>query len=158
MNLMIEEKMKNNIILDKIWIKKSLQKITNIKDLKLTEKINPCLDSYIHRIEEISFYGKYFRNSEKSIEDLAKELNIPASHIFYLFKYHSKESFTDFKKIVRIEDAVELCSSGFLQKNTLDALATEVGFTSYSSFFTSFKSILGVSPQEYFENLKMLKN
>jgi YesN/AraC family two-component response regulator len=49
----------------------------------------------------------------------------------------------------RIEDAKYLTDLGFLKHNTLESLAMEVGYASYNPFFTSFKKIVGMSPNEY---------
>ena len=89
------------------------------------------------------------RNGTASIDDLAQEIKIPSSHILYLFKYHSNESFVDFKKIIRIYDALSLIKNGYLNSQTFESLAVEVGFTSYTSFFLSFRQITGRSPQDY---------
>jgi AraC-like DNA-binding protein len=37
----------------------------------------------------------------------------------------------------------------YLKSNTMESLANDVGFSSYSPFFKSFKTITGLSPQEY---------
>ncbi len=138
-----------NLAMDNIWSFKETQAITNPKDQRLTSKINPYLRDHFHRIEEATIFNKFLRNGEVSIEDLAKEIKIPSSHILYLFKYHSKESFADFKKIIRVYDALSLIKSGYLNTQTFDSLAVEVGFTSYTSFFLSFRQITGRAPQEY---------
>jgi YesN/AraC family two-component response regulator len=49
----------------------------------------------------------------------------------------------------RIEDAKHLIDLGFLKHNTLESLATEVGYASYNPFFTSFKKIVGMSPNDF---------
>ena len=86
--------------------------------------------------------------------DFAAKLNIPKSHLSYLFKYHSKISFSDYKKIARIEDTLHLIQADYLKTNTFDSLAKEVGFSSYNPFFTSFKDIVGKPPQEYWASLE----
>jgi AraC-like DNA-binding protein len=88
------------------------------------------------------------------VADLANYLNIPKSHLIYVFKYHSNISFIDFKKIIRIQKSTLLISEGYLKVNTFESLAAEVGFSTYSAFFKSFKSIIGVSPQEYYSQIK----
>jgi AraC-like DNA-binding protein len=142
-----------DFVLDMVWTVAGNQEITNLKDQKLTEKMKPALHPLIRKIEDFSLLNDFFRNADATIEDLAKELNVPSSHVTYLFKYHCKESFADFKKIIRIQDAIKLLKSGFHSSHTLESLATEVGFTSYPTFFNSFKSITGKSPQEYISNI-----
>jgi AraC-like DNA-binding protein len=88
------------------------------------------------------------------LEDFAKELHIPIVHLLYVFKYHCSLTFVEYKKMIRIQDAIKLLESNFLKSNTMESLAKEVGFSSYKPFYVSFKSIMGVSPQEYFKNIK----
>jgi AraC-like DNA-binding protein len=80
---------------------------------------------------------------------MAAALNIPISHINFIFKYHCNESFSDYKKIVRINDATKLLENGYLYKHKVETLAAFVGFTSYNTFSIAFKSITGVTTQEY---------
>ena len=40
--------------------------------------------------------------------------------------------------------------------NTYDSLAKEIGFTSYNTFFVSFKDVTGSTPQEFL--VKIVKN
>lgn len=131
------------------WKIVSKVKITNIQDLQLSEKINTNIEKYINDIENIVENNTFFRDPKFSLTDFAIKLNIPKSHLSYLFKYHSKISFSDYKKIVRIQQALQLIEADYLKTNTFDSLAKEVGFASYNPFFTSFKDIVGKPPQEY---------
>ncbi len=145
-----KSKENKNYITTKIshWKVISKAKITNVQDLQLNAIINQNIGKYIEEIENTSD-NNYFRNSKFSLTDFALKLNIPKSHMAYLFKYHSKISFSDYKKIARIEDALHLIQADYLKTNTFDSLAKEVGFSSYNPFFTSFKDIVGKPPQEY---------
>lgn len=80
---------------------------------------------------------------------MASKLGVPTSHIVYLFKYHSKMTFSEYRMNSRIQDAIHLMMDGFLKMNTLEALAYKTGFSSYNPFFSAFKKITGLSPQEY---------
>jgi AraC-like DNA-binding protein len=135
------------------WNLNSKNKINNIQDQQLKEKIDANIEKYINEIDTIILQDNYFRNPEFSMKEFAIVLNIPKSHLKYLFKYHSKVSFSDFKKITRIQDAILLIDQKFLSTNTLESLSKEVGFTSYNPFFTSFKDVVGKSPQEYITTL-----
>lgn len=149
----INEYKNQNIALDNVWNLKTNTSITNIKDLKIQEKVTFNLKDYIFQIENLSFYSNVFRNPEITLEDLAKKLNIPTIHLTYIFKYHSTISFVDYKKIIRIQDAIQLLESNFLNTNTYESLAKEVGFKSYMPFYSSFKNISGLPPQEYYNKL-----
>jgi AraC-like DNA-binding protein len=144
----IKEYKKNTIIYKNIWITNK-PVISNIQDSILKEKIENNIENYILSFENLVINSNAFFTEKYNTTNLANELNIPKSHILYLFKYHSKIKFSEFKKIIRIQKTIRLIEEGYLKKNTMESLASEVGFTSYSSFFKSFLSITGVSPQEY---------
>ena len=136
------------------WKVVSKVKITNVQDLQLSDKINPNIEKYINEIDNAIKKNNLFRNNKFTMTDFAAKLNIPKSHLSYLFKYHSKISFSDYKKIARIEDTLHLIQADYLKTNTFDSLAKEVGFSSYNPFFTSFKDIVGKPPQEYWASLE----
>lgn len=123
--------------------------IANQQDKKLKEKVDSKILELIDEIEFLAKENNFFRNQKITIMDMANELNIPVSHLVYMFKYHCNLTFTEYKTQIRIEDAKQLIESGFLTINTLESLAIEVGFSSYNPFFTAFKKIVGKSPNEY---------
>ena len=62
---------------------------------------------------------------------------------------HVNYPFTKFKNYSRIEASLQLIENDFLTKGTFESLSLEVGFESYSSFYTSFKEYASVAPSEY---------
>lgn len=154
----LQKKLSHNestsLILRDIWFLTPEKNIKNSQHLILKEKIDPNLIDYIKKIEKSSFNHEMFRDSKITISDLANKLNIPKSHLSYLFKYHSKISFTEYKKFIRILDAINQIESNYLKNNTLESLSKKVGFTSYNPFFTSFKDFSGQSPLEYYKVIK----
>ena len=155
LNKKLNENKNTNLVLKTIWITSNTIKLNNIQHEALKEKIEENIINYIKEIEKISLEYELFRDSKMTLTDLASKLNIPKSHISYLFKYHSTISFSEYKKLIRIHDAIKHIESNYLKNNTLDSLSKKVGFTSYNPFFTSFKEISGVSPLEYFKMVKV---
>jgi AraC-like DNA-binding protein len=145
----IDENRNENLVLNSIWNINPKIQINNVQHLQLKEKIDANILTYIEEIEKISLIDKIFRDPTTTMADLANKLNAPKSHISYLFKYHSTISFSEYKKAIRIQDAIKLIKEDFLKENTLDYLSKKVGFPSYNTFFTSFKEVLGASPLEY---------
>jgi AraC-like DNA-binding protein len=135
------------------WNLISKEKINYSQDQALKEKMSANIENYIEAIEISLFKNNYFRKPEFTIRELALALNIPISHLKYLYKYHSKISFSDHKKIIRIKDALKLIDQNYLKSNTLESLSKEVGFASYNPFFTSFKEVVGKSPVQYLSTL-----
>ena len=147
-------KQNQNSQINSYWKIKSLVKIKNNQDLLLKEKISSKIENYIFELNAILYKNTYFINPDFSMKDLALVLNIPISHLKFVFKYHSELSFSDFKKISRIQNSLELIKNNYLAANTLESLSKEVGFSSYNPFFNSFKDIVGKSPHEYISTMK----
>ena len=141
----------SNFILRDLWIITPTEPITNSQDLILQEKIETYITTYLQNIETLVLRYEILRNPLVSLTDIANKLEIPKSHITFVFKYHSKVSFTEFKKIIRIYDALHLIEENYLKSNTLESLATKVGFSSYNPFFITFKDITGTTPQIYYK-------
>ena len=129
--------------------KLNVDDVTGPLDERLKEKINDSIEELIVDVETLVNEKRFFRNHHIIIKELSNELEVPYTHIIYLFKYHCKLTFTEYKTIKRIDDAKHLIDLGFLKHNTLESLATEVGYASYNPFFTSFKKIVGMSPNDF---------
>lgn len=148
------EKVINQFVLPQLWdTEKPIQAITLNRDEKLAEKINTSIKDYIHQIEETAFHSNLFRHPNLSVDEIAAHLKIPNSHVNFVFKYHCRETFSDFKKIVRVHDAIKLLDNGYLKTNTVESLSAEVGFVTYNTFHVAFKSIMGTTTQEYIKRL-----
>ena len=144
------EKAITKFVLPKLWnTEKPVQEITITRDLKLAEKLNGYTKKYIHQIENASFQSDIFRNTNLTIDDIAAHIKIPSSHINFIFKYHCNETFSDFKKIVRVHHAIKLLENNYLKTNTIESLSAEVGFITYNTFHVAFKNITGLTTQEY---------
>lgn len=155
LNSKINEQKKNDNPIISFWTNSPISVISNSQDIQLNGKIKNSIEQYMGQVDQFSFHNQAYRNAKFSLTDLSNKLNIPKSHLSFLFKYHSKISFPEYKKIVRIYDGLELINSGYLTTNTYDSLAKEIGFTSYNTFFVSFKDVTGVTPQEFL--IKILK-
>lgn len=142
-------KQNDTILVLKNWKFEKIITFNNKQDEFLAIKVNEGLMTKIIAIEEVALEKKIFRNSTFDIQSLALEINVPKSHLTYLFKYHSNLFFPDFKRMLQINDAKNLIDNGFLSSNTLESLSVKVGFSSYNPFFKAFKKYTGFSPQNY---------
>lgn len=145
----INEYKKHTIIFDNIWVFDTPKQVINLQDAVLKEKIVPNIESYILKIEHLALNTSIFFNETFTSSVLANELKVPKSRVLYIFKYHAAISFNDFRKIIRIQKTILLIEEGYLNKRTMESLAVHTGISSYSAFFKNFKSVTGMSPQEY---------
>jgi YesN/AraC family two-component response regulator len=151
----LEEKLtkQNKTILNLgVW-KLAPTEITNLQDQKLTIGIETKMTPYIQEMEDFINTNHPFRDPNFSIKDLSITLNIPTSHLAYIFKYHCNKPFVEYKKYCKIEDAKTLIKDNYLAKNTLESLCNEIGFISYNTFYSSFKKYNNVSPKAYLDSI-----
>lgn len=144
--------------LDKVWVLENNRNIQSARDVQVNNRIHDKINSYVAQIENIALVNYSFRSGNYSVNELSMELGVPKYYIEFIFKYHCKVSFNEYKKIVRIYDAVKLINEGYLSSNTLDTLSRHVGFASYNPFLINFKEIIGVSPFDYYKNRTIVRN
>lgn len=98
--------------------------------------------------------NKYYLLKNFNLTECARELEMPSHHISYFLKQHYGLSFAAYKNTLRTEHAKKLIEEGYLENNTIDALAEECGYASRTSFSKTFKNVTEVSPSQYVSNLK----
>ena len=140
---------------DNIWHISNNVTPKNQQDKALQNKIESNILKYIEQIEKTVLENDLLAKSDITINDIANKLNIPKSHLIYLFKYHSNVSFIELKKTVRVYYATKLIHNNFLKANTLNCLSKRVGFSSYDPFYRSFKEVTGNSPIEYYNLVRV---
>jgi AraC-like DNA-binding protein len=84
-----------------------------------------------------------------SLVTFSNYTNIPVHHLSYYFNSILKVKYTDWRNLLRIEYAKSKIDSGFMKSITLEALSTESGFASHSTFIRSFKNVFGCTPSDY---------
>lgn len=137
-----------NTAISTVWNETEVE-INNQQDYKLKNTLNENKKKYIIEIDTFINSNNPFRNPKYSVKDLSIDLNIPSSHLAYIFKYHCKMPFVEYKNYIRVNDALNLIDNDFLETKTLEALSDKIGFITYNSFFTAFKKYKGVAPKEF---------
>ena len=98
--------------------------------------------------------SKAYLNQNFNLTACARELDMPSHHISYFLEQQYGLSFEEYKSTLRIEHVKKLIKEGYLENNTIEALAEEFGYASGTSFNQTFKSHVGVRPIEYAISLK----
>ena len=93
--------------------------------------------------------SKLYLKQNFNLTECARELEMPSHHISYFLKQQYELSFAAYKNSLRMDHAKKLIKDGYLENNTIEALAHESGFTSRTSFSKTFKTLVEVSPSEY---------
>ncbi|WP_261305266.1 response regulator transcription factor [Paenibacillus andongensis] len=139
--------------------------------MRSVSELEQWLLAYYERIVEIikkqQSGGPYSRHIAKavqfitdnyaaniSLDSTASALNLNPSYLSRLFKEETQMTFTEYLNRVRIKKSCMLMES---DTYALKQISHEVGFLSYTYFFKVFKSITGMTPQAYIDNLKQSK-
>lgn len=104
-------------------------------------------ESLIKKLKEVMSEKQLYKNSDVKLKHLADELNISTHHLSQLLNDNLGKSFALYINGLRIEEAKQL-----LQKNdqfTLEAIGLEAGFSSKSTFYATFKKLVGSTPAEF---------
>ena len=103
----------------------------------------------IHTVE------KNIKNTEFTVEDLAKNLNLSRTHLHRKLKSLTNQSATEFIRNIRLKHAINLMKSG---DYLINEIGFAVGFNSHNYFTKAFKKQFGLSPSEFikknFESFK----
>ncbi len=97
-------------------------------------------------IERVLIYIHNNYAGEINLKTIASEFSINTAYLGQLFKKQMGESFTNYLNRYRVEQAIELMSKSNLKVNEI---SKSVGYYNISYFYTVFKKITGVSPNEY---------
>jgi len=92
---------------------------------------------------------KPYRNPALKSLDVAGQLNISTHQLSQLLNDNLGKSFAVFVNEYRIEEAKRIIRDN--TKYTLEAIGNESGFNSKSTFYTTFKRIVGKTPAKYKE-------
>ena len=96
-----------------------------------------------------------FTDSKLSLTRLSQHLDIPKQYISEILNVHLNTNFQDFVNKYRVEAFVNCLKSNQYNHFALMGIASEVGFNSKSSFYTSFKKYKGVTPTEFKRSIQI---
>ncbi|WP_185287830.1 AraC family transcriptional regulator [Chryseobacterium lactis] len=106
------------------------------------------------KLKSFMMKEKPFLNPSLTIQDIAKEVEIPVRDLSVLINHQLGQHFYDFVNIYRIEYAKDILKDSTKNKVTILEILYEVGFNSKSSFNTAFKKHTGNTPTEYRNSLQ----
>ena len=121
-------------------------KITKYKSSSLKPE---TIENYKKALIQIMEKEKLYMDSRLSIHRVSNKLNIPRQYISEVLNIHMNISFQDFVNGYRIEAFVVNLQNNQYAHYTLFGIASEVGFSSKSSFNATFKKIKGMTPSQF---------
>jgi len=93
-------------------------------------------------------------NQDCDFGSLSKETKIPSHHLTFYFNSFINFKFIDWRNKLRVNYACKIIESGEVELITIEALALQCGFSAQSTFIRAFKTFTGLTPSDYFKQLK----
>lgn len=120
--------------------------------------------SELSQSERISIYNKLLEimvekrlhlNSEITIDDLSKEVQVSKHNLSQVINRETGDNFYSFINKYRLEEFKEAIKENRYPNFTLISIALECGFRSSSSFYSVFKKETGLTPKQFIDSLKV---
>ena len=136
---------KINILDERKEIRKAL---LNIRSYSTQEKTN-FQNEHVATLQRILLQEKEYLNPHLSLESLSNRMQLSKSHLSRLINNEIGSSFSEYINTLRIEEAKAHLENPEFSKYTILAIGLEAGFSSKTTFNTTFKKITGLTPSQY---------
>jgi AraC-like DNA-binding protein len=119
---------------------------------------SPLLDlrqvnDYALQLEEHILSTQVFRQQGLTVNGLSGSAQIPPRIISHVLNRHYGQTFNEYVNTCRVNYIKERLKDGDWKDFTMEGLAMEAGFSSKSTFFSTFKKQTGKSPAEYVKSI-----
>lgn len=134
------------------------QKIRSVHNMPPEDKENPedrisgIFMTAEHYMQDIEI----FRDSELTIESLAKKIGTNQTYLSKAINTYAKSSFRDYVNAYRIRYAVKLLSDPD-NDQPIKEIAAQAGYNNLQSFYQNFRKETDVPPSRYRETIRKLK-
>jgi len=121
---------------------------------KYIQKPSKNYDAFKVLSEKIIEYfdaEKPYLNPNFTLTELAAALHCPQHHISYCFSDFLETNFTKLRSLKRIEYAQNILKGENTKELSIDQIAQMSGFSSRSTFFSTFKELTGMTPTEFMQ-------
>ncbi|MFZ9743715.1 MAG: helix-turn-helix domain-containing protein, partial [Chitinophagaceae bacterium] len=139
----IREKVRSNKLLK--------ENLSTKKYINQSNKNHEAFKMLSNRIIEYFDNEMPYLKQDFSLTELAAALNCPQHHISYCFSDFLEISFTKLRATRRVEHAKSLLLKGVTKKYSMEKVGAMSGFSSRSTFFSTFKEYTGLTPSEFIE-------
>ncbi|MCF6348501.1 MAG: AraC family transcriptional regulator [Flavobacteriaceae bacterium] len=104
---------------------------------------------YKGQIEKMLQFDKPYLNHTFTLQDLSKYISLPTYLTSHIINKGYNTNFSDLINSYRIDVAKSKLTSSFYKNIKIAEIAYECGFSSLSSFNTSFKKFTGLTPSNF---------
>ena len=96
--------------------------------------------------------GQLFLDKNLTLEHFCTITNINQQKTTTLIRENTNNNWKHYVNNYRINHALDLLLTHYLQKHSVEALREEVGFNSKQPFFKAFRTKTGTTPTVYYQN------
>jgi AraC-like DNA-binding protein len=100
------------------------------------------------KLEDWVEKGRFLRE-DVTLNNLSGEIGIPLHHLTYYFNQANDEKYIDWRNNLRVDYAIDLMKKEQGMNKTLETIANESGFRTYSAFRLAFKRRTGMVPKDF---------
>lgn len=125
------------------------------KGYKTSSLHHAKIEDYKHTFIQLMDTEQLYKDNTITVNDVAKRMGIPRQHLSEILNIHMKSNFQDYLNKCRAEEFVRCLKNHKYANYTILGIANEAGFKSKSSFYTVFKKIYGVTPNEFKKSLSV---
>ena len=99
---------------------------------------------------------KVYTQKTLSLSELARQLDTNVNYLSQFINNHLKTNFSDYINEYRVKEACRIFKNDAIMKYTVDQVADMVGFSSRSTFYTTFKKFTGITPAFFQKNVSAM--
>lgn len=114
------------------------------------ESVTEAVDDFIFR--QLFFDNKYYLNTNASLNELAKNMNVSATDLYKYIYLNFPLTFNELVNSNRIKYFVTIITDPKFANYSIDALAKESGFTSRQNLYKPYKKYQGGNPSDLFKS------
>jgi len=115
-------------------------------------------NQFEERFAELMENQKVYTQKTLSLADLARQLETNVNYLSQFFNNQLETNFNDYINSLRVKEACRIFKNDTEMKFSVDQVADMVGFSSRSTFYTTFKKFAGVTPAFFQKNLSDLND
>jgi AraC-like DNA-binding protein len=105
-----------------------------------------------NRIKAIIEDPNYYKNPELKVSDISNALGLPTRDLSYIATEYFGMRLNEMVNFTRVSEAKRLMNQNAHASKTIDAIGSEAGFNSRSTFYRIFKQLENCTPNDYCQN------
>jgi AraC-like DNA-binding protein len=128
---------------DSVVVKEKPKRLSTEQVANLSTKLSSLMEQ-----------DKLFLDNDLNLPAVAEKLGISIHEASFLINETAKDNFYNFINKYRVEEAKRLLASTKMEQLNILGIAFASGFNSKTTFNTTFKKIVGISPSQYSKEQK----